>query len=144
MKLILNNRTHWKTLDIRRFVIRALRSERPDLFTRGHADQTLACNIEYHDADDDPSCAGQTALGMGLIWLSLPKETVDKTDLAIVCFHEAAHTRGLDHDSMEGDPKYDRIGNWRELYAWAEDFPLGKKEPKAKTSHKHEPPQIPA
>lgn len=132
MKLIVDNRTHWKTSDVRQFIMRALRFERPELFAKQCSDYTLRCDVEYHDAADDPSCSGQTHIEVGSIWFRLPRETVDKVDLAIVCFHEAAHSRGLDHDSMTGDPRYDRVGNWRELYAWANDLPLEKRKPRMK------------
>lgn len=133
MRLILGNETHWKTAHLRRFILRALRSERAELFTNDRRDYHLRCDVEYHDDPDNPSCSGQTQIATGSMWLSLPRDIIDKVDFAIVCFHEAAHSRGLDHDVMNGSPRYERIGNWRDIYAWANELPLDKQEPKGKT-----------
>ena len=132
MKLILGNQTHWNTSHLRRFILRALRSERPELFTKERSDYHLRCDIEYHDDPEDSSSSGQTHIETGSMWLSLPRENVDKVDFAILCFHEAAHGQGLDHDAMNGNPRYERIENWREIYAWANQLPLEKKARQAK------------
>lgn len=60
----------------------------------------------------------------------VPSGSVDRIDLAMVCFHEAAHTAGKTHAEMRGEPIYHRVGNWRELFAWAEMLPLEKEERK--------------
>jgi hypothetical protein len=128
VRLILGNQTDWKTAHLRRFILRALRSERPELFTKERSDYHLRCDIEYHDDPEGSSCSGQTHIETGSMWLSVPRDIVDKVDFAIVCFHEAAHGRGLEHDAMKDNPHYERTGNWREIYGWANELPLDKKE----------------
>lgn len=62
-----------------------------------------------------------------------PPGSVDKIDLAHVIAHELAHTRGMkDERAMRGCALYGRKGNWRDLYAWAEQLPLEKAPPTKK------------
>jgi len=56
------------------------------------------------------------------------KQTVDRIDLAHTVAHEMAHLRGMTHNQMRGSERYCRKGRWREIYSWAETFPLEKKE----------------
>lgn len=126
MKLIIVNRTHWKTAHLRPFITRALRHERSSLFTRAFS-YSFRCIVKYNRAGDRHSyCSGHAPIGGNYMTVMLPSVNVDKADFAMVCFHEAAHTAGLRHDAMRKEPLYHRVDNWRELYSWAEALPLEK------------------
>jgi hypothetical protein len=56
---------------------------------------------------------------------------LDPVVFAKVAAHEFAHARGLDHKDMHSSPRYRWVGNWRDLYAWANEFPIRVK-PKRK------------
>jgi hypothetical protein len=56
--------------------------------------------------------------------IRLGKENPDKVDFAFVITHELAHTRGMRHPAMRGNPRYRRVGRNREIYAWGNTLPL--------------------
>ena len=64
----------------------------------------------------------------------LSKENPDKVDFAFVITHELAHTRGMRHPAMRGNPRYRRVGRNKEIYAWGNALPLEKVEKKSKTT----------
>jgi hypothetical protein len=104
----------------------ALRRERASLFTRTFS-YSFRCIVKYNRGGQHNSyCSGHAPIGGNWMRVMLPSGNVDKIDFAMVCRHEAAHTAGLGHDAMRGEPLYHRTGNWRELYAWAETLPLDK------------------
>ena len=63
------------------------------------------------------------------IWVDMPAANVsfhnsDPVQLAHTVAHEIAHCRGLDHNAMAGDNRYDYSAGWRERYNWAAALPL--------------------
>lgn len=120
MKLEIKNRTDWQTRHIRAFVREAMRRERPSF--KG----TMRVYVKYNRQRDSGSCSGHAPIGGYWFRAMLPSQVVDKIDLAQMLVHEIGHTAGLQHDVMEGCPVYRRVGNWRELYSWAETLPLEK------------------
>lgn len=135
MKLIVNNRTHWKTAHLRQFILRTLRQERADLFKRQPYTVTFRCNVRYNrQGNRGTRCSGHAPIGGNWMRVMLPSGNPDKTDLAMVCAHEAAHTAGVGHNAMRGDPFYHRVGNYREIHGWAESLPLERQERRARAA----------
>lgn len=71
-------------------------------------------------------------LGGNNIIVRLHHTLQNKTDLGMVLAHEMAHARGMNHKQMRNAPRYNRVGNYREVYAWAEAMPLEVKPKRAK------------
>ena len=69
------------------------------------------------------------------IWLYLERDGMEQSrdQLAHTIAHEFAHTRGLRHRDMAG-PRYNWEDGWKDLYAWANDFPLEQKPAREKPS----------
>lgn len=64
--------------------------------------------------------------------LPRPGAEMDPVEFAHTISHECRHARGLTDEGL-GDPRYDhKVPGWRELYAWAEDYPLERNAPAAK------------
>ena len=58
--------------------------------------------------------------------LQLPRTNLDVVSLALVIAHELAHARGAKHREMN-KRRYKWGEGWRDLYAYAKDFPIGVK-----------------
>jgi hypothetical protein len=125
MKIEIKNRTHWNTSQLRAFIKRALPMERADLCKRGAP--ALRVAVKWNRGGDTHNyVTGCAAYHSNWMTLKLASGSVDRIDLVHTIVHELAHTRGMKHPEMTGDPLYTRSGNWRELYAWAESLPLEK------------------
>lgn len=125
MKIQLDNRTHWRSDHLREFLKRGMHQERVDLCKRGAP--TIRIVVKYNRGGDrHASVSGRATIGGNWCKIMVPSGSVDRIDLAHVVAHELAHTAGIEHAAMEGCPTYRRVGNWRELYAWADSLPLEK------------------
>ena len=77
-------------------------------------------------------------LGNGRYVTETVENEVDKPWFACVVAHEMAHARGMRHRQMCGSPRYTWRGvkpggtTFREVYAWANDYPVEVKQPKVK------------
>jgi hypothetical protein len=132
MKITIDNRTHWRSDHIRAFVKRILPNERAALCKRGAP--TLVVRVVWNRGGDRYAyVSGCASYFSNRITLKLASGAVDKIDLAHTIAHELAHTRGMKHPEMTGDPLYTRSTGWRELYAWAEALPLDKEATPRKT-----------
>jgi hypothetical protein len=119
MKFI--NKTHWHTPDLAKIIRRCERLELNEMSRERR--KRITCRIAYTKGSGRGSSGYATYNGFN--WtVRVGKDFIDKVDFAGVCVHEMAHLRGLHHDRMNGKPKYDRVGNYRELYAWANDFEI--------------------
>lgn len=125
MKII--NNTHWRSEHLRAFITRIAQDE-----IEPSARKALVVTVKYNRAKDKGWCSGRAKLGRPVMTIMVPSQVVDKIDLAHVIAHELAHTRGMDHNQMRGSARYRRVGNWREIYGWAEAMPLEKEAPKKK------------
>lgn len=136
MKITFRNRTHWRTDQLRAFVKRILPQERAALCKRGAP--PLRVRVVWNRGGDRyTGVSGYASYFSNSITIKLASGGVDKTDLAHTIAHELAHTRGMKHPEMTGDPLYTRSANWREIYAWAESLPLEKQQPKSKPAAEH-------
>jgi hypothetical protein len=125
MKIKLTNKTHWRDDHIRAFIQRAARDERPDLCKRGAP--ALKVTVVYTRGGSQGS-SGCATYHSNWLKVRLPKHGLpDKIDFAHVIYHELAHTRGLRHNRMNSCATYGRVGNYRILYAWANELPLDVK-----------------
>lgn len=132
MKIVLMNKTHWRDDHIRAFLVRGIQMEREDLCKRNAL--PMMVRICY-TRGWSPASSGCAYLHSRSITVRLPKNVEpDRIDFAHTIVHELAHTRGLTHDRMNACATYGRVGNWREVYAWAGALPLGRKLPNAKPS----------
>jgi hypothetical protein len=132
MKIQIRNRTHWRTDHIRAFIKRGIRQERADLCKKNAF--LLRVSIVYNRGGiRHQSCSGRAVIGGLWMKIMLPSGGVDRVDMAHTIAHELGHTAGLNHRHMEGCATYSRVGNWRELYAWAETLPLEKEARQTKT-----------
>lgn len=134
----IENRTHWSTEDLRAIISRIA-----DVELDPDAQRRLRLRIEYTRRKrayssgfafyphPDPVIAKQGRL-IAIVRISKHEALVDKVDFAHVVAHEMAHTRGMRHRQMTGSPRYTRVGDWRELYAWAEAMPITLAPVKAK------------
>ncbi len=125
MKIV--NETHWRTDHLRAFIQRVAEVE-----LDGPARKALKVTVTYNRAKDKGYVTGCAFLRSNIARLMVPRQVVDRVDLAHVIAHELAHTRGMHHHQMNRNPQYSRVSDWRERYAWAETMPLEKALPKAK------------
>jgi hypothetical protein len=126
-RISIKNETTWRTRDLRRFIVRVVSRE----FDRGEK-PFFTVRVGYNRQKDRGSVSGSAVIGGSSIRILLPSLVVDRVDLAGVIAHECAHARGLNHKQMRGAARWRRVGNWRELYAWADSLPLEKAAPKVK------------
>jgi hypothetical protein len=122
------NNTKWKTAHLHAFLQRCANIE-----LSGKTKEQIVINVKYN-RQVNGGCSGYFHLGAiaPVVTIMLPSQTVDKVDLASVAVHEFGHARGLLHGQMRGAPRYRRVGNWRDIYSWANELPLEKKEGKKK------------
>lgn len=116
------NKTHWRADQLRAFVSRIAAEELT-------ADRRKRLKITFVYTRKAGSCySSGFAYYHGSATVRLSKHMPDKVDLAICIAHELAHTRGMRHPAMKGDPRYDRMpaSLWR--YAWAASMPLEVRE----------------
>jgi hypothetical protein len=113
-KIEIENRTHWRTADLRRFAVRAAN----DVFEPGEK-PLLRLRVVY-GRKYVTGCAG---IGGIRSTIRIPKREVDRRALALVLVHEFGHNRGLEHRQMHGS-RWDWVADWRERYAWGETLPL--------------------
>ena len=119
------NHTRWRTNHLRAFLTRVAQAE----LTPAQR-QLLRVEIKYNRQKDRGSCSGHAQCPGNRMCVMVPSVTVDKVDLAMVIAHEMAHTHGLSHPSMRGNPAYRRLPpRTQAIYSWASDLPL---EPKPK------------
>lgn len=121
------NKTLYRTDHIRAIIYETLR--RIPLGVPADWMRLLRVEVTYN-RHKEGSSSGLTWLNKPSMRLMLPRAQVDKVDFAHTIAHEIAHTRGFTHNDMRGVAWYNRVGRWRELYAFAEEMPLGQKEEK--------------
>lgn len=117
----IDNRTHWRTDDIRAIVTRAIADE---LEPARRA--LLVVAIRYGQKGKWTS--GCAYYNKNWMQINVGSDEVDSIDLAHTACHEAAHCRGVTHAQMRGAALYRRVGNWREIHGWAADMPIRKVE----------------
>lgn len=118
----IRNRTHWNTQDLRRFLVRVANESFDD-------GEKLVIHVEatYNRGGiRHSSCSGWATLGGQWVKIMLPSGSVDRIDLAHTIAHEFAHLRGLNHAAMRGAALWGRVGNYREIYAWAGSCSCGR------------------
>lgn len=124
----IENKTKWNTKQLRAFLSRVAFEELDAKQRKG-----LQVQIVYNRAGRKADyVSGHAYLRSNLMQINIGAHKVDKIDLAHTIAHEMAHTRGMTHAQMKGRPDYERVGNWRELYAWAEELPLEESQSKAR------------
>ena len=127
----IKNETHWRTKDLRAFATRVARLElKPD-----HA-KRYTVHVNYGGRGE--SCSGHAYCNSNACYVHVSSVSIDRIDFAYVLAHEMAHSRGLRHKDINGLSRYDRVGKYRERYAWADNLPLEKKiaKPKKTTAEK--------
>jgi hypothetical protein len=117
------NRTKWSTLDIIRLVYRIAQDE---LNPGGLKNAHIAIRYRRGNGISGRCCYGTIQNPNVRMRLSLPRMQIDPVSLAMVIAHELAHARGLHHRDMNAK-RYKWGEGWRELYAYAKDFPIGIK-----------------
>lgn len=121
MRIELNNKTHWRSDHIKAFIEYSMKDERPDLFKRGAP--ALRVRVVFTRGRHGGS-SGHALIRGNSMTIRLNRENPDKVDFAFVITHELAHTRGMRHPAMRGNPHYRRVGRNREIYAWGNTPPL--------------------
>lgn len=131
MKII--NRTHWQTRDLKAILVRVADDEL-DRVQFKERRRKLHVVIKYSRRGSRHS--GCATIGGAWCWLNIPREEVDPHSFAILCAHELAHNRGLDHDRMRGCARYHWQAGWRTdadyPWAWARAMPVRRKEVREK------------
>ena len=70
---------------------------------------------------------------LGTIRLPKPPHKINPRYLCMVIAHEMAHLRGLDHGVNMHTGRYSwQYGDYKTFYAWADEYPIRVREPKAK------------
>jgi hypothetical protein len=123
MKIILENKTHWSTRDLRRFVTRVASDILHSDYRAAHSH--LRVRFAHYSGRGE-TCSGHAVLGGSFAHIGVPKEHVHRADLALTVAHEFGHLLGLQHGDMSGGALWMPVGDWRERYAWAETFPLNR------------------
>lgn len=116
----ITNETHWSTRDLRRFIARCAKQEGIAV-----ADVRIVYNRQVRGV-----CTGHAWYNSTHSVIKVPSQEIDPIDLAMVIAHEFAHNKNVRHRQMTGDPYYRRTPRTTEVYAWANDLPLTKVEPK--------------
>lgn len=121
------NKTAWRTDHLRAFISRVAETE-----FEPWRRKRLRVDVDYRRGLGD--CRGYAWINSNFFQLRLPREDVDRVDLALTIAHELAHCRGLDHKDMRGNARYSftKGRGYREVYAWADGLPLEKRNPKLK------------
>ena len=128
MKII--NRTHWRTDHLRAFLSRVAETE----LTAGRR-KRLTIELKYNRQKDRGLCSGHAQCPGDRMTVMVPSLLVNKVDLAMVIAHEMAHTRGVRHAAMRGNPAYRRVHPRTEsIYSWAVDQPLEMKPKRTRTT----------
>jgi hypothetical protein len=126
------NRTHWQTRDVRAVLAKVAEMELdPD--HRRHVVITLEPGRSGNYPGGVSGHAGLGKIGeyrRHRIQLRLPPREIDPISLAATTAHEMAHLRGIDHKAMRGAPRYTYAPGWREVWAWAEPYPIRKMAPR--------------
>lgn len=123
----INNKTKWQTKQLRALINEVMKrspSHLKDKFKEQQYRAKLEVEVVYNKQKHRGSCSGRGWYNSWSIRLMLPSQQVDRIDLAMVIAHELAHTLNYRHPDMTGSALFNRIGSWREIYAWAENFPL--------------------
>jgi len=133
----ITNETHWRTDQLKKIIQRVAKVELADC--PAYQKRALRIEIVYtRPADwvsDKTYSTGRASVGGTWVKLRIPREKIDHTDFAYVVGHEFGHTRGLRHDRMNGRRAYDRsVAGNREMYSWAEEYPIDRKPVKEKPS----------
>mgnify|MGYP001563717773 CR=1 FL=1 len=125
----ITNKTHWQTEQLRAFVARIAADE----LDAAHRSKL---HVTFSYTRGGCHSSGYASYTSGRAKVRLSKHTPSKLDLAFVIAHELAHTRGMHHRSMTGDPRYNRLPRTKEIYAWAESMPLevAPKQARARSS----------
>lgn len=125
-RISIQNQTGWRTDHLRAFVVRAARQAFDD-------DQQPLLVVDFRRVKSTANrrhggwASGYATIGGVRCTIKICEAKVDKIDLAAVLHHEFGHLRGLRHDKMRGSALYNRLGNWRQIFAWGEELPLDKK-----------------
>jgi len=118
MKVV--NRTRWNTKHLRDILSRVAMVELNPVQRK-----RLIVTVTYNrQANKSTWCSGWCAYGMMRPKVMVPSGAVDRADLAHVMAHELCHAKGWKHKDFSGVARWNRVGNWREIYAWAEAMPL--------------------
>lgn len=126
MKII--NYTNWKTENIR-IILRIVAAKEldPDQIKR------LQITLVNVNRRHNNWVGGYAWYHSNRMVLKLPKRgPIDPCELAKVAAHEMAHTHGMKHRDMKGSRRYTNTEGWRELYAWAAEYPIEQKPEPAK------------
>lgn len=130
----IHNKTKWRTKHLRAIISEVMKrspTHLRDSFKQHKYRAKLDVTVAYHRHGMSNGCGGFGWYNSWSIKLLVSSHEVDRVDLARTIAHELAHTLDYKHSDMKG-PLFTRVGNWREIYAWAESFPLGQEQPKAK------------
>jgi hypothetical protein len=123
-RMRVENRTHWQTRDLRRFVTRIAQ----EVLTEVYRGEHRGIDVRFaHYSGRGTACSGHAYLGGSFAHIGVPKDAVDRVDLAHTLAHEFGHLSGLTHRDMAGGAMWQRVGDWRERYAWANALPLRRK-----------------
>lgn len=124
----ITNQTHWRTDHLKAFVNRVAQDELDP-------EKRKSFRVYFTYARGHGFSSGHAPYHGNRIHIRLSSgnngKLPSKTDLAMVIAHEIAHSRGMHHWQMQGG-RYNRRGDYKERYAWAELLPLEKKEKKPK------------
>lgn len=124
------NSTHWQSADLARIIRRVASDE----LNPSHA-RAFVVYVKYNRGGDRHTySSGCAAIRGNWIRLTVPSGAVDPIDFAAVCAHEFAHARGMEHAEMRGSRRYTRAAGYRELYGWAADMPIQRKQKPARPS----------
>ena len=123
------NKTNWRTDQLKAIAQRVAKDELDPEKAKRMTITFETTRPRYKRAYSSGRCH---YLGGNSIIVRLHKDLQNKTDLAGTLAHEMAHARGMDHGQMRNSPRYSRVGNYREIYAYAEAMPLEHKPRKTR------------
>ena len=126
MKVV--NYTRWNTKHLRAIAVRVAMAE-----LTPQQRKRLIVTVKYNRGGKRHAySSGWCGYGSMRPRIMVPSGNVDKADFAHVVAHELCHAKGWHHRDFSGVPRWNRVGNWREFYAWAETMPLEVQAPKPK------------
>lgn len=120
----INNKTNWNTKQLGALIRKVAEHEQ---MTAEEMDK-LHVIVKYRKRSSnwrDNQSRGWARYSGTYMCLSVVKGVeVDKVDMAHTIAHELAHCQGVHHSKAMRGPRYGWAKGYRDVWAWAADFPL--------------------
>ena len=123
----LSNSTVYSTRDLKKIFTRIAKQELDPAKAK-----RVRFKIVYSKMGHHSGCAYLNGT-LGTLRLPKPPYKIDHAKVAMVIAHEMGHLRGLEHGAAMHCGRYSWThGDYKTFYAWANEYPIGVRQPKPK------------